>query len=114
MRAGFGETAAHRRSYRESKTLVQGKSNPRTGDIAPPYRGEVPLVQGRRAPRTRVGGNEDVVGGVQTCEWLKYTVGVRKAGRYRVKFHYGTPLDYESATPAGMFFCSDYFNFGKI
>ena len=48
-------------------------------------------------PDEWVGGNENVIGSVQSGEWLKYTVDVKKAGRYGVKFHYGTPLDYEYA-----------------
>ena len=47
-------------------------------------------------PGEMVGGDENVIGGVQSGEWLKYTVDIKESGRYRVKLHYGTPLDYES------------------
>ncbi|MBR2838338.1 MAG: family 16 glycosylhydrolase, partial [Kiritimatiellae bacterium] len=38
---------------------------------------------------------EDSVGNIETGEWLKYTVDVKKAGRYRVKMRYGTPCEFE-------------------
>ena len=39
-----------------------------------------------------VDGGENTIGGLSSGEWLKYTIDVRKAGRYRMKFRYGTPI----------------------
>ena len=36
---------------------------------------------------------ENSVGAVTSGEWIKYTVDIAKAGRYRVKFPYGTPAN---------------------
>ena len=45
-------------------------------------------------PNEGVDGAEDTIGNISTGEWIKYTVDVQKAGRYRVKFRYGTPRDF--------------------
>ena len=42
-----------------------------------------------------VDGGEHSVGGVSSGEWIKYTVDVKKAGRYRMKFKYGTPSPFQ-------------------
>ena len=39
--------------------------------------------------------SEDSIGNVETGEWIKYTVDVKKAGRYRVKMLYGTPSEFD-------------------
>ena len=38
-----------------------------------------------------VDGSEHSVGGMDSGEWAKYTVDIAKAGRYRIRFRYGTP-----------------------
>ena len=45
-------------------------------------------------PEEWVDGGEDTIGSVSSGEWLRYTVDIAKAGRYRVKFNYGTPTRY--------------------
>ena len=45
-------------------------------------------------PDEGVDGGEDTIGNIGTGEWIKYTVDVQKAGRYRVKFRYGTPREF--------------------
>ena len=38
-----------------------------------------------------VDGSEHSVGGMESGEWAKYTVDIAKAGRYLIRFRYGTP-----------------------
>lgn len=45
-------------------------------------------------PDECVDGGESTIGNIGTGEWIKYTIDIQKAGRYRVKFHYGTPRDF--------------------
>jgi len=41
-----------------------------------------------------VDGGEHTVGGVSSGEWIRYTVDIKKSGRYRMKLMYGTPSSF--------------------